>query len=30
VLAAVARGAITESRHRIYAEILQELSRTRW
>jgi ribosome biogenesis GTPase / thiamine phosphate phosphatase len=30
VLAAVARGAITESRHRIYAEILQELSRSRW
>ena len=30
VLAAVARGAISESRHRIYGEILEELQRTRW
>jgi len=30
VLAAVAQGTISETRHRIYAEIFQELSRTRW
>lgn len=30
VLAAVARGAISESRHRIYAEIREELMRTRY
>jgi ribosome biogenesis GTPase len=30
VLAAVAQGSISEARHRIYAEILQELGRTRW
>jgi ribosome biogenesis GTPase len=30
VLAAVQRGAISASRHRIYAEILDELNRPRW
>ena len=30
VLAAVERGAITETRYRIYGEILDELSKTRW
>lgn len=30
VRAAVERGDITETRHRIYAEILQELAQTRW
>ncbi|HEV8312547.1 MAG TPA: ribosome small subunit-dependent GTPase A [Burkholderiaceae bacterium] len=30
VLDAVARGAISASRHRIYGEIFEELSRTRW
>ena len=30
VLDAVAQGAISASRHRIYGEILEELSRTRW
>lgn len=30
VRAAVERGDISESRHRIYGEILQELSQTRW
>ncbi len=30
VLAALERGAITESRYRIYGEILDELGKTRW
>jgi ribosome biogenesis GTPase len=30
VLAAVERGTISASRHRIYAEIFEELSRTKW
>jgi len=30
VLAAVARGAISDTRYRIYGEILDELSKTRW
>jgi ribosome biogenesis GTPase len=30
VLDALARGAISASRHRIYAEIFEELSRTKW
>ena len=30
VTAAVQRGEISESRYRIYGEILRELSQTRW